>query len=931
MDMELGALDTASVYEGAFACSAVKMQHFRCACGHLGAIELASHVDAAGSPDLAAMAVESEPGRALHELQCQACGARQSATMPFTYHDGGRQLFALVLPDPWRHRELLERSALLLVLAEAPTSLPNYIVDFAVVYGAEGLREHLRKVDARSEDAAADRDRLRELEQRLDEAATRELKLKSRMQELDARTSTLAEKKLDLDDRKSALDRRTAELERKAVALEEAKTKLRADNKGELPAVLKEDATAVLEDDQILTSAPDLTMTGRMRIPAATAVSGHSATFRNGFAFGEESLEAMVAPLEDPEVEDGATRVAPTEQMGGPDALADSAIGEYFAQDTEPRIGRGIKGLRAAGSSLVPPAPESVATEVTLATTSDHEVEVWRKSAGTVLTLLRGQEVRLIASLSGAVLHELLATDTRAILQFHRLPTYPLVSLTLARETTLNGQDGHPYSFHFDIGKPEHRNILSSLTKDFHFALEMYDTERSAMGQRHVSAPLASNVRYVVALAADARKDIPLQTRSFEQAIIAFNRESHDGLGRRHPLAREFRDSLLDELAKPGDVIAAMTQCEKFSEPAGEEYLVALRSYPLDRWHERRLQVIRRALELGLWIGPALARVAVVEKLVRSRKELIATCQKNFARFIGEGHRGLGEDQIAANLASLSDEARALGLASRAGLSSTMEAVASGMNSRRKTTPPPGPSSCLGESDSAVLRRLEEPEGRLQAIVELSQRKTLPGLDPLFRALAELSVEEAPDAFAAVTGLGNQAADSLLVLLSCPSPHLRHGAAMALCELGNDEGIDFICEALMRDEGTMWSEYAVALGRVGSSAIMPLVARIADQGERGQTRAVWPLGYIAAGGARKPVATLAAGRDAQVAKAASAALTLADSLLEGSVRAERDTSEQAFSERFYQARAGTQSPYVGADTSGPAMLLDEGDLMEASE
>lgn len=926
------------MYCGGRARSVVKAQQFRCGCGQLSPAELAISVDAAESPELARHASEGSLDRALHIAGCQACGNQQVLSAPYTYHDGAERLFVLVLPEAWRHRELLERAELLRELAHEDSRLPAYVAEFGVVYGSAGLQQCLHKAREKSQDLDRDASRLREVEKRLEEAAARELRIQERerdlqqvTQKLDARSSTLTEKELGLHDRKSALDRRSAELERKTLALEEARTQLRAQTEGErqeLPEVLKDDQTAVLDDEQILTSAPDPSLDGRMRVASASA-AGTSGGFRPSAPESNEGLDALVAPLEQSAASDAETRIGPSASVAPVRAASEIATGEHFAQDTQPQLSRVLSRLKDAGSGPMPPATEIGEEDVTVAAPSDNEVEAWRQRGEQVLKLLRGQELRLVASLGAAALEELMAGDIRALLQLHRMPTYPLVSLTLARSNTLGGKgDGYPFSFHFDIGSTEDRNALECLAKDFRFTLELFDAAHRPIRQRRLSAPLAANVGYVMTLAADARKSIPAQKRSFESAMRAFDSQRHDRLGRGHVLAKEFRDSALDGLARPSELMLAIAQCEKFSEPAGQEYLVAIRSYPFDRWHERRLQVIRRALEVGLWMGPALARVAVSEELVRSRKELIVTSQKHFAAFVGAGHKSMGEEQIAANWSALNEEARCLGLTPPAVLSSAAESVASGMIRR---APSSATTNARLESDAVLLARLSQPDARLQVIVELCQRKTLTGVDPLFRALAELPWEEAAEAFAAVTGLGNQAAESLLVLLSCPSSHLRHGAAMALCELGNGEGIDSICEAIMADEDTMWREYAYALGRVGSSAIMPLVARMSSQGQRGQARAVWSLGYIAAQGARKPVENLARGRDAQVAQVASAALELSSRIQAGSVAAERDASEQAYSERFYRALSGTHRGYAGSDRSGPAMLLDEGDLMEAIE
>ncbi len=942
MPMHSGSLQKKVAFRGSRAGSVMGTQQFRCGCGHLFPIRVARSVDSASDVELCKRATESALDSALHVAHCEACGQSQVISVPFTYHDGASAIFALVLPEAWRFRELEERAALLLELAAEGLEIPDYVLAFEVVYGPAGLKEHLRLLRVRDQQEDQGRHRLRDIEARLEEAAVVERRIEEReralantIAELDRRSSSLTERELGLHDRKGALDRRSEELERKTAALEEAKIQLRAESQGELPHVLNEDQTVALDEESILTSAPDLSTEGRVR-SQATEVSGSSGEFKSAVQAMPEGLEEMVAPLEADNPSAAETRVAPAmgESVGRSRALSDIVTGEHSVRDTEPRLGRVVSSLQEIGSGgmgagAMPPATEVGEHDVTVPSSSDPDITAWRQQGGKVLKLLRGQDLRLAASLNDAALEELMASDIRALLQLHRMPGYPLVSLTLARATTLADEGGQPFSFHFDIAVPEDRQALEALANDFRFTLDLYDQGHRPMRQRRLAAPLAGNVRYVMTLAADARKSIAPRARSFQSAVNAFDNDRYDRLGRTHALAREFRDSLLDKIAKPADLHVALQLCEKFSEPAGEEYLVAIRSYPFDRWHKRRLQVIKRAVDLGIWMGPTLARVAVSEELVRSRKELASTCLKNFADFSGGGASAMTRQQIDANWAALRQEATELGLRVPGQHTSELESEASG--TIRPAEPRVLSSSALIESDEVLLKQLREPEARLQSIIALCDRKTLPGVDPLFRALAELPFDEAAEAFAAVTKLGNQATEPLLVLLTCPSAHLRHGAAMALCELGNDEAVDIICEDLMKDEGSMWREYAVALGRVGSSAIMPIVARLRSQGKRAQARAVWTLGYIAAQGARKPVETLANGRDAKVAQTASSALELMGRLQKGDIVVERSASEQLYSESFYRALTGEQLGYASSEMSGPAMLLDDTDLIEAME
>jgi hypothetical protein len=917
----------------------------------------------AGDKEVACLATEQGLEQGLHRIVCETCQTPQLAAIPFTYHDATERLFVLVLPEGNRSRELEERATLLHALANETIVLPEYVVEPVVVYGSKGLSEFLVARLSERDDESRDTRRLHDVETRIAEASKREERIAEQertllalTKDLDGRSSQLTEKELGLRDRKGALDRRSQELERMTVAIEEVKQQLRAESQGDLPAVLREDATEALGMDDILTSAPSPER--EAPVASVTIASGSAETNSRVSTAPSDPLGLEEAIEEAPILLMTAQpRVEPQARVEPQPAVEPQPVAEPQAVAPQPRVAPRLAKVPAnrAASEMItgehielspPPAEtvpdlkvapleksaapaESIAEpaaasgqhlapqtevgdqDITVPSTTGSEVESWRRKRGTHLKVLHAHEVSLVASVRPSALEELLAADIRALLQLHRMPSYPLISLTLARATTLAGQPGKPYSFHFDIGDTHDRAILSQLSDEFRFRLEVFDADHKPIRQRRLAAPLASNVNYVMALATDARKELPPHQRDFAQAVKAFDNKRYDRLGRGHRLARDFKDSLLDHLETPTALLGAIAQCGRFSASPGEEYLVAIRSYPFERWHQRRLHVIRKAMSYGLWMGAELARVAVSEELVRSRRELLALCQTNFQALVDKGESGLSESSIKVNWAALAAEADAIGV------------------SMPKAPRAPSPVE-IDSEERRLLAQLEEPGGRLQAIVSLCEMKSLSGMDPVFRALAQLDSRQAAEAFAAITKLGNQAAESLLVLLSCPSGHLRHGAALALCELGNEEGIDSTCESLMTSEGTIWREFAVALGRVGSSAVMPLVARIGASGQRGQARAVWALSYMALGGASKPVETLAGGRDQAVSHVAKSALELRQRLQDKSIESERSAVEQEFTEAFTAAVLGKNPGYASADLSGPAMLLDDADLIEAT-
>jgi hypothetical protein len=103
------------------------------------AVEVYVAVNADADPELGARA-RGENARSLHALT--VAGEAIELALPLIYHEPSRRLFALMLPPVLRHREIEERIELYRQLAaEQPgTPIPSYVLQFAVVVGAEELR-----------------------------------------------------------------------------------------------------------------------------------------------------------------------------------------------------------------------------------------------------------------------------------------------------------------------------------------------------------------------------------------------------------------------------------------------------------------------------------------------------------------------------------------------------------------------------------------------------------------------------------------------------------------------------------------------------------------------------------------------------------------------------------------------------------------------
>ncbi len=114
-------------------------------------------IDAVADADVAARFLANSDVFNTVMVGAEVCALAQ----PVVYHDSAAELLALVLPASLRHREMLERVALLQRLAAETTAMPTYIRDFVVVIGSDGLRRHLEGLaeKVRSEQLAAEREK----------------------------------------------------------------------------------------------------------------------------------------------------------------------------------------------------------------------------------------------------------------------------------------------------------------------------------------------------------------------------------------------------------------------------------------------------------------------------------------------------------------------------------------------------------------------------------------------------------------------------------------------------------------------------------------------------------------------------------------------------------------------------------------------------
>src|ERR1044071_2922964 len=121
-------------YLGALGQTRTTTLHVSDAYGGLVLVEVYVGVNADVDPALAAQL----RGDALNVAWLD--GRELRIAVPVIYHDPSARLLVLVLSDAHRHRAIDERIRVLEQLRDDPADVPGYAKDFAVVFGAAGLR-----------------------------------------------------------------------------------------------------------------------------------------------------------------------------------------------------------------------------------------------------------------------------------------------------------------------------------------------------------------------------------------------------------------------------------------------------------------------------------------------------------------------------------------------------------------------------------------------------------------------------------------------------------------------------------------------------------------------------------------------------------------------------------------------------------------------
>ncbi|HTR51196.1 MAG TPA: hypothetical protein VMJ10_10855 [Kofleriaceae bacterium] len=871
-----------SAYQGSIGRTRTETVHVTGPGGALIAHQVHTSIDAVADPEL----VERLYAGTLNQVDGSVLA------VPVVYHDPAAELMVLVLAESHRHRELDERIALLERLRDEHAAIPTYVKDFAVVFGAAGLRAYL---EHRAQQAlgSQERDRL-------------------------AR---------DLDRQRKEVDR------------------LRSEARARVAASVQADATTIGPPPTAALAAA----------PPASAPPEHEEVVTQPVGKLEAAAPepvARVAPL--PRITRPADKPEPAfefESSTNVDANVEAppaaAIAPTNGAVAKPAFKVEIDDEATTAAQIIPPGADPLTTE-----TQDlpQEPDPWLDFAatGAASSFHVHDGVPHLALLAGAQVARGLGghLDVRVLL--HRAPTYPVVVLVIGPPAALRVPSPTQLAvIPLDIGVELDRNVIGALARDFQLLVDIVVGGQPIRRVRLV-APLADNVAYIARAAEDHLRGVTADGEaeaSFARARDLVLGAGYDLLGLEHAEAGEFRDDKLAQLGTAQAVRRALAIARRFARPSREDYLVCARGFPLQRWRELRRHVVASAVAWGLWMGPELAQVAVSEGLARSRRELVMKLDDGFETLRRNTDAfDIDTDAAEDNLKAIAEEARALGveLRKRSGNGTIKSEDGSVVSGSIERTPTQG--LAKGQSVEELLARLDDKKDRVTAASELCDRGDPRAAVPVIAAVHKMSRADAVRILGKTVKLGAAAAPPLTEGLKSSKAFLRHGCALALALLRTEDGTQAVIELLLDEPTEIWREIARAVGQVGPPALMPLASKLGRTGDRLTPqlaeRAAWAMAHVGVRGGKPALEQMAAGQS-MVAPIAKQALALLDTAARDEVRVRpgqetRDvTVNRAFSRRFFEALEAdrpdlAQAALEGIDASGP-LELEDGDLIALDE
>lgn len=211
--------------------------------------------------------------------------------------------------------------------------------------------------------------------------------------------------------------------------------------------------------------------------------------------------------------------------------------------------------------------------------------------------------------------------------QLHRIEDTPLAALLLAAlddEAQPIASVGWP----LDPSSGTHRTVLNRLSEETVLDLALYDRDDEFSVAFSVDAPLEANVAWIRKQIEETMADPDAPAGDIGRAAQRYVSQDYRRLG---PMRLDFGPSVEGGFEGLSQIRLAAGIVGYWSSDDAFPYLVANRSFPLERFRAMQRHVLEAAIDAGLYVNEPLRQRAIEEGMVTDEVELIETLLANFA------------------------------------------------------------------------------------------------------------------------------------------------------------------------------------------------------------------------------------------------------------------------------------------------------------
>jgi len=647
-------------YDGPLAGTQSRFAVYNCKCGNRFALEVFTSLNLEERADLVQQLLDGN----LNRGACPNCGETVSVDARCVLHEPRKEQFVLVLPESERHRELEARAEMLMELAGDPgkKGLPDYVIEFDVVFGPGGLRTYLRDGSPKARERAAAREaqsvlaRQAQIAEREEALRARDEEMERLRLEVEAQRTELAQKfaeveKLEEEIRRQGEDveRRRRNVEEFSRALDERMKAREERTERKFPKDVTPVEPPVPEPEPPATSwfsAPaaaqdgtNLEQTVQAALPEFDASEETSPRGR-GIEVSEEDV------IEEAEIVDEEA-IAPAPAAPPPAEPAPAAPPPAEPAPAAPPP--------AEPAPAAPPRPRSPA-KVEPGTITD-EVREGLRGASRRHMILVGQRVELFTvTTTRSVLDGVKSSAVR--FRVHLVEDdggYPYVVVSAALRAP--SRELLFFKWLLDYQVRVHRRILGRLGERCSALVTLVSPDLDRKTTIKVSNRIEGNIKSIASELEQRflrEPDLASPGAPDENAVVGKLIEEL-----KQPMP--FHGSYVEEHGSPAGVLAAIDDVETWSGPEMTRRLVHTYSYPLEALARIKRRVLARAVEMGLDLPGKRAEEAVSMGLAADETALLSHSLRAFLTLCRDEH-DLEREHVAANWKRLLEAAARRGV-----------------------------------------------------------------------------------------------------------------------------------------------------------------------------------------------------------------------------------------------------------------------------